>query len=64
MPIYKSLDNFLVNYPNETNFWKILNNNLTQKLLVENPALDSLEIRIEVLLTNRLPYDRASIAIA
>jgi hypothetical protein len=51
----------LANYPNETDFWEILNKNLTQKLLAENPALDSLEIGIEVLPTNRLPYDRASI---
>ncbi len=61
VPIYKSIDNFLVDYPNETDFWEIVNKNLTQKLLAQNPALDSLEISIEVLPTNRLPYERASI---
>ncbi|MEG3989179.1 NHL repeat-containing protein [Microcoleus sp. S28C3] len=61
VPIYKSIDNFLTNYPNETDFWEILNKSLTQKLLAENPALDSLQINLEVLPTNRLPYDRASI---
>lgn len=61
VPIYKSIDNFLANYPNETDFWEILNKNLTQKVLAENPALDSLQIGMEVLPTNRLPYNRASI---
>ncbi|MCC3502087.1 MULTISPECIES: NHL repeat-containing protein [unclassified Microcoleus] len=61
VPIYKSIDNFLVDYPNETDFWEILNKNLTEKLLAQNPALDSLEISIEVLPTNKLPYERASI---
>ncbi|MEG4807753.1 NHL repeat-containing protein [Microcoleus sp. F8-D3] len=61
VPIYKSIDNFLTNYPNETDFWEILNKSLTQKLLAENPALDSLQINLEVLPTNRLPYERASI---
>jgi hypothetical protein len=27
VPIYKSIDNFLVNYPNETDFWEIVNKN-------------------------------------
>lgn len=61
VPIYKTIDNFLTTYPNETDFWEILNKSLTQKLLAENPALDSLQIGIEVLPTSRLPYDRASI---
>ncbi|HSF75052.1 MAG TPA: NHL repeat-containing protein [Microcoleus sp.] len=61
VPIYKSIDSFLTNYPNETDFWEILNKSLTQKLLAENPALDSLQINLEVLPTNRLPYERASI---
>ncbi|MBE9185193.1 hypothetical protein IQ270_10815 [Microcoleus sp. LEGE 07076] len=61
VPIYTTIDNFLTTYPNETDFWEILNKNLTQKVLAENPALDSLQINLEVLPSNRLPYDRASI---
>ena len=61
VPIYKTIDSLLVNYPNETDFWEIVNKNLTQKVLAENPALDALQIGIEVLPTNRLPFDRASI---
>ncbi|MEG3975110.1 hypothetical protein QT970_10870 [Microcoleus sp. herbarium8] len=61
VPIYQAIDNFLSAYPNETDFWEIVNKNLTQKVLAENPALNSVEINLEVLPTNRLPYDRASI---
>src|SRR4028118_1478278 len=61
VPIYTSIDNFLTNYPNETDFWEILNKSLTQQVLAQNPALDSLQIGLEVLPTNRLPYNRASI---
>ena len=61
VPMYTSIDNFLTNYPNETDFWEILNKSLTQQVLAQNPALDSLEIGLEVLPTNRLPYNRASI---
>jgi len=61
VPISTSIDNFLTNYPNETDFWEILNKSLTQQVLAQNPALDSLEIGLEVLPTNRLPYNRASI---
>jgi sugar lactone lactonase YvrE/DNA-directed RNA polymerase subunit L len=61
VPIYTSIDNFLTNYPNETDFWEILNKSLTQQVLTQNPALDSVQINLEVLPTNRLPYNRASI---
>lgn len=61
VPIYNSTDKFLTDYQNETDFWEIVNKNLTQQVLAENPALDALQIGIEVLPTNRLPFDRASI---
>ncbi|MFB8793570.1 MAG: hypothetical protein U7126_04885 [Microcoleus sp.] len=51
----------MANYPNETDVWEVVNQNLTQKVLAENPALDSLQIGLDLLPTNKLPYDRASI---
>jgi hypothetical protein len=60
VPIYKFIDNFLVNYPNETDFWEILNKNLVQSLLTEPvptpygieyklaDVLDSLTIKIDI----------------
>ncbi|WP_445247136.1 hypothetical protein [Microcoleus sp. OTE_8_concoct_300] len=61
VPIAESIDSFLTNYPNETDFFEIVNKGLTQKLLAENPALDSLQINLEVLPTNKEPYAHASI---
>jgi hypothetical protein len=33
VPIYKFIDNFFVNYPNETDAWEVVNKNLTKTLL-------------------------------
>jgi hypothetical protein len=60
VPIEKYIKNFLVNYPNETDFWEVLNKNLVTSLLTEpipTPygidyklanVLDSLTIKIDV----------------
>ncbi|WP_310430162.1 hypothetical protein [Chamaesiphon sp. VAR_48_metabat_135_sub] len=60
VPIYKFIDNFFVNYPNETDYWEILNKRLVESLLIKpiptpygikyNLAdiLDSLTIKIDV----------------
>jgi hypothetical protein len=60
VPIYKFIDNFLVNYPNETDYWEILNKRLVESLLtkpIPTPygiqykladILDSLTIEINV----------------
>lgn len=44
VPIYTSIDSFLTNYPNETDFWEILNKNPIQKVLDENPVLADVAI--------------------
>jgi hypothetical protein len=60
VPIYKFIDNFFVNYPNETDYWEILNKRLVESLLtkpIPTPygiqykladILDSLTIEIDV----------------
>ena len=60
VPIYKFIDNFFVNYPNETDYWEILNKKLIESLLtkpIPTPyginykladLLDSLTIKIDV----------------
>ncbi|HEY9297834.1 MAG TPA: hypothetical protein VIQ31_16030, partial [Phormidium sp.] len=61
VPIYQGIDEYLKNYPNETDFWEILNKNVTQKVLAENPAIDALTINWNVLPSPSLPYNRSSI---
>ena len=60
IPIAEFIDNFLVTYPNETDFWEILNKNLIRTLLTQaiptpygveynlDEVLDSLTIDIQV----------------
>ena len=60
IPIAEFINNFLVNYPNETDFWEILNKNLIRTLLTQpiptpygieynlNDILDSLTVDIQV----------------
>jgi hypothetical protein len=60
VPIYKFIDNFFVTYPNETDFWEIVNKNLVKSLLtkpIPTPygvkykladVLDSLTIRMDI----------------
>ncbi|ABG52413.1 hypothetical protein Tery_3307 [Trichodesmium erythraeum IMS101] len=60
IPIAQFIDNFLVTYPNETDFWEILNKNLIRTLLTQpiptpygveynlDEILDSLTVDIQV----------------
>ncbi|MDE5072117.1 MAG: hypothetical protein O4806_09755, partial [Trichodesmium sp. St5_bin8] len=60
VPIAEFIDNFLVTYPNETDFWEILNKNLIRTLLTQpiptpygveynlDEILDSLTVDIQV----------------
>ena len=60
IPIAEFINNFLVNYPNETDFWEILNKNLIRTLLTQpiptpygveynlDEVLDSLTVDIQV----------------
>jgi hypothetical protein len=60
VPIYKFIDNFFINYPNETDYWEIVNKKLVESLLtkpIPTPysikykladSLDSLTIKIDV----------------
>jgi hypothetical protein len=39
---------FLVNYPNETDYWEIINKDLAKMLLVKYPQLSSITLKIYV----------------
>ena len=51
IPIQESVLNFLVEYPNETDFWEILNKNLVTELLTEPiPTDDGIEYNLDEIL--------------
>jgi hypothetical protein len=61
LSLYADVYQFLRQYPNEDDYWEILNRELTKTLLHDHPNLASVTITLEVLPTDRLPYPRASI---
>ena len=61
VPIKKDIDKFLINYPNDGDFWEILNKKLVQLLLNKYPQMSSLSIEMGVLPTPKEPFPRSSI---
>ena len=59
--IYSEISHFLQIYPNEDDYWEIINRELSKTLLQDYPDLSSVAITLEVLPTEHLPYTRASI---
>jgi hypothetical protein len=57
----RQLQELLENYPNETDFWEVINSNLTKQLLKQNKEIASVSIALAVHPNQKLPYDRASI---
>lgn len=56
----RASEEFFAGYPNQTDFWEILNLKLTGALLEKFPALASITIEIRVAPTPRIPFPRAS----
>lgn len=59
--IYSEISQFLRNYPNEDDYWEIINREMTKTILHNRLDLSSISITLEVLSTDYLPYPRASI---
>ena len=56
----QSCEEFFKGYPNDTDFWEILNLKLTARLLREFPALAAITVEIQVAPTERIPFPRSS----
>ncbi len=56
----QTCEEFFKGYPNDADFWEILNLKLTARLLREFPALAAITVEIHVAPTERIPYPRAS----
>jgi hypothetical protein len=59
--LHAEINQFLQHYPNEDDYWEIINRELTKTLLRQHSQLSTVTITLEVLPTARLPYTRASI---
>jgi hypothetical protein len=56
----RACEDFFASYPNQTDFWEILNLKLTKLLLAKYPALASITIEIHVAPSASISYPRAS----
>ena len=59
--IAKDIEDFLDNYPNKTDYWEILNKNLTLSVLKKYSMLSSITNEIQVSASPDVPYLRSSI---
>jgi hypothetical protein len=61
VPIRKEVSTYLTNYPNNTDYWEIVNKNLVKRLLDRYPQMSSLSIELGVLPAPQEPFARSSI---
>ena len=56
----KDVETLLSNYPNEDDYWEIVNKQVTSLLLKKYPALASVTCELKVDPSNNVPYTRSS----
>lgn len=58
--VYHQITDFLRSYPNEKDYWEIVNRNLTEAILAKNSMVASVTTTLEVLPTQQAPYTRST----
>ncbi len=61
VPIRKDIDNYLVNYQNESDYWETVNSGLVKFVLEKYPQMSSVRIEMGVMPTIQWPFNRSSI---
>jgi hypothetical protein len=56
----KDVETLLGNYPNEDDYWEIINKQITRLLLNKYPAITSVTVELKVDPTSLIPYTRSS----
>lgn len=56
----KDVETFLTNYPNEDDYWEIVNKGVTSLLMRKYPALANLTCEFKVDPSGKVPYTRSS----
>ena len=60
VPLAQEIDQFLRRYPNETEYWEILNKNLVDFILEKYPSIGSLRVQVDVSPNVAALYARSS----
>jgi hypothetical protein len=58
--LLKDIEKFLESYPNEKDYWEILNKRMARMLLTRYPTLSRINIELRVSPSKLDPYDRSS----
>lgn len=58
--VYQDIEEFLANYPNETDYWEIINKKLTLMVLNKYPIVSMVTSDIQISPTRLAPYQRSS----
>jgi hypothetical protein len=56
MPLLNRMTQFFVEYPNEDDYWEVVNRRLTEMILQEHPEMRSITISLEVLHRDTIPH--------
>jgi hypothetical protein len=59
-PLLNRITQFFAEYPNEDDYWEVVNRRLTEMILQEQPEMRSLTISLEVLPRATIPYTSIS----
>lgn len=60
--VLKDIEGMLTNYPNEDDYWEIVNKKITLMVLEKYPAITRVNSEIQVSPSHNTPYVRSSIA--
>lgn len=58
--IHLQINDFLLNYPNESDYWEVLNQNLVKDIFASHPQMSSMTIKLEVLPNEKSPNSRTT----
>lgn len=61
VPVAKDIQQFFSNYPNDSDYWEIMNNKLAKFLLAKYPQMSSVSLEIGVSPTQKVPFHRSSV---
>jgi hypothetical protein len=64
VPVREEIDNYLTHYPDNNDYWEIVNKKLVKRLLDKYPQMSSLRVELGVMPTPMEPSARSSIVLS
>ncbi|ANV90166.1 hypothetical protein [Picosynechococcus sp. PCC 8807] len=62
VPLAAEIERFLREYPNETDYWEIMNRNLAESIFADHPQMSALKVKLDIAKSSgEEPYARHSV---